>query len=105
MLCLVCPLCCPQHEDRRVRYDLALARYYMWAQTAATVFLACRVPTGGWVGGSVGGLLLSLGRRSFLGRPGLGWQYCGGAWASTVPAAAPAGAARGRGGALVELAA
>ena len=33
-------------EDRRSAHDPRLARFYMWAQTAATVFLACRVPTG-----------------------------------------------------------
>lgn len=43
-------------EDRREAYDLRLARYYMWAQTDMTVYVACRVPTGafgGWarVGG------------------------------------------------------
>ena len=27
-------------------YELALARFYMWAQTDATVFLAVRIPTG-----------------------------------------------------------
>ncbi|PSC71468.1 heat shock [Micractinium conductrix] len=32
--------------NRATRYDLRIARYYQWAQTAATVFLACRVPTG-----------------------------------------------------------
>lgn len=45
--------------DAQLRYDLRLARFYMWAQTAATVYLACSVPTGGregatdgWVGRS-----------------------------------------------------
>eukprot|EP00887_Chlorella_sp_A99_P002814 scaffold6.g2814.t1 len=33
-------------EDRRITYDLRLARFYMWAQTPATVYVACRVPTG-----------------------------------------------------------
>ena len=28
-------------------YDLALARFYMWAQTEEQVFLAILVPTGG----------------------------------------------------------
>ncbi|KAI7845861.1 hypothetical protein COHA_000595 [Chlorella ohadii] len=32
--------------DAQRHYDLRLAKFYMWAQTAATVFLACRVPTG-----------------------------------------------------------
>lgn len=27
-------------------YDLRLAKYYMWAQTDTSVFIACRVPTG-----------------------------------------------------------
>ncbi|KAL4457675.1 hypothetical protein ABPG75_012540 [Micractinium tetrahymenae] len=27
-------------------YDLRLAKFYMWAQTPGTVFIACRVPTG-----------------------------------------------------------
>ncbi|KAL4442949.1 hypothetical protein ABPG77_008440 [Micractinium sp. CCAP 211/92] len=27
-------------------YDLRLAKFYMWAQTPGTVFVACRVPTG-----------------------------------------------------------
>jgi hypothetical protein len=31
---------------RRRRYDPALSKFYMWAQTADTVFVACRVPTG-----------------------------------------------------------
>lgn len=31
-------------------YDLRLARFYMWSQTPCTVFIACRVPTGGRVG-------------------------------------------------------
>ncbi len=35
-----------KREDRQVQYDLELARYYMWAQTDATVFVACRVFTG-----------------------------------------------------------
>ncbi|KAI3436650.1 hypothetical protein D9Q98_006066 [Chlorella vulgaris] len=35
-----------KREDRKTAYDLRLARYYMWAQTSATVFLACLVPTG-----------------------------------------------------------
>jgi hypothetical protein len=41
-----------KREDRKTAYDLRLARYYMWAQTSATVFLACQVPTGMplWVG-------------------------------------------------------
>lgn len=40
----------PTHHPHRwpsqVTYDLRLARFYMWAQTDLTVFLACRVPTG-----------------------------------------------------------
>lgn len=35
-----------KREDRRSAYDLRLARFYCWAQTDATVFIACRVPTG-----------------------------------------------------------
>ena len=30
----------------QVTYDLSLARYYMWAQTSAHVYIAIRVPTG-----------------------------------------------------------
>lgn len=33
-------------EDRQLIYDLRLARFYMWAQTNTSVFIACRVPTG-----------------------------------------------------------
>lgn len=29
-------------------YDLALARFYMWAQTDTTVFLVVHIPTGNW---------------------------------------------------------
>ena len=35
-----------QRDDRQTVYDLRIARFYMWAQTASTVYLACRVPTG-----------------------------------------------------------
>lgn len=51
--------------DAQLRYDLRLAKFYMWAQTAATVFLACRVPTGG-LGGWLG-----WGRMPRAGRGGL----------------------------------
>jgi hypothetical protein len=34
-------------EDRRVVSDPRLARFYMWAQTETTVYVACRLPTGG----------------------------------------------------------
>lgn len=34
-------------EDRARRFHPRLARFYMWAQTQATVWLACRVPCGG----------------------------------------------------------
>ena len=30
----------------QVRYDLSLARFYMWAQTEAMVYVAVHVPTG-----------------------------------------------------------
>ena len=30
----------------QVTYEHELARYYMWAQTNDTVFIACHVPTG-----------------------------------------------------------
>jgi len=33
-------------ESRLSEYDLRLSRFYMWAQTDSTVFVACRVPTG-----------------------------------------------------------
>ena len=42
--------------DRRTAYDLALARFYMWAQTADAVVIACRVPTGRVVGGGGAGV-------------------------------------------------
>jgi hypothetical protein len=46
-----------QREDRgATTYDLRLARFYMWAQTAHTVFLACRVPTGAAPAGATRGL-------------------------------------------------
>ena len=46
-----------QREDRgATTYDLRLARFYMWAQTAHTVFLACRVPTGAAPAGVTRGL-------------------------------------------------
>ncbi len=32
--------------DAQRHYDLRLAKFYMWAQTAAAVFLACCMPTG-----------------------------------------------------------
>ena len=32
--------------DRRNRFDLRVAKFYMWAQTPSKVFLACNVPTG-----------------------------------------------------------
>ena len=35
-----------QRDDRQIVYDLRIAKFYMWAQTPTTVFLACRVPTG-----------------------------------------------------------
>ena len=35
-----------RRPDRREAYDLRLARFHMWCQTATTVFVACRVPTG-----------------------------------------------------------
>lgn len=35
-----------KREDRRQFYDLRIARFYMWAQTDATVYIACQVPTG-----------------------------------------------------------
>ena len=30
----------------QVTFDLRLARFYMWAQTSETVYIAVRVPTG-----------------------------------------------------------
>lgn len=30
----------------QTKYSLALAKHYMWAQTEATVIVACHVPTG-----------------------------------------------------------
>ena len=41
--------------ERRLRYNLDLARYWMWAQTEATVYLACRVPMGGLRAGDLSG--------------------------------------------------
>lgn len=35
-----------QLVTRHTTYDLRLAKFYMWAQTDRTVYLACRVPTG-----------------------------------------------------------
>lgn len=35
-----------KREDRKRLYDLRLARFYMWAQTEAYVFIACMIPTG-----------------------------------------------------------
>lgn len=33
-------------ENRRSRYDLRIAKFFMWAQTPSKVFIACKVPTG-----------------------------------------------------------
>ena len=48
-----------QLPDAQVRYSPQLAKFWMWAQTGATVFLACRVPTGARraVGRGMAGLL------------------------------------------------
>ena len=35
-----------QRPDARTTYDLRLACFYMWAQSDAAVYIACRVPTG-----------------------------------------------------------
>mmetsp|Transcript_9128 Transcript_9128/g.15666 ORF Transcript_9128/g.15666 Transcript_9128/m.15666 type:complete len:532 (+) Transcript_9128:380-1975(+) len=35
-----------QKSDAMVTYDLKLAKFYMWAQTARYVYLSCYVPTG-----------------------------------------------------------
>lgn len=48
---LVClgMMCPPQKltaKGMQDAYDLALARFYMWAQTDSTVFLVVHIPTG-----------------------------------------------------------
>lgn len=35
-----------KRDDRLRHYDVRIARFYMWAQTDATLYIACRVPTG-----------------------------------------------------------
>ena len=58
-----------QREDRgAATYDLRLARFYMWAQTAATVFLACRVPTGAAPARGAAGTALAAALRCLLCR-------------------------------------